>query len=171
VRAVRCEWRPAVSGSRAHARLGAGGNLPKARMLEASASPRVTLQRAHIVTKPAAGGPAARSGRRRYSILREGGYADRNPRLRAFACTTSECRISISAYNHRVLVAVAHPPGNLHMIPPGVDLPSDPRTAAAPRPTILRSVGSPIGYKGHECWAGARGWSEDGVTASSGRDR
>jgi phosphatidylinositol alpha-1,6-mannosyltransferase len=135
----------------AHARLGAARNLSlnATGLLEAiSFRPELTLS-AHIVTSPAAAVVRRALGAQTVQYFYAKEIADK-PRLAAFAARHANAAISISAYTTDLLVAAGAPTGHLHLIPPGVDLPSDPRPQPAARPTILTIARLADRYKGHD---------------------
>jgi phosphatidylinositol alpha-1,6-mannosyltransferase len=135
----------------AYGRLGAARNLPlnATGLLEAiSFRPELTLS-AHIVTSPAAAVVRRAVGAQTVQYFYAKEIADK-PRLAAFAARRADVAISISAYTTELLVAAGAPTGELHLIPPGVDLPSDPRPEPAARPTILTIARLADRYKGHD---------------------
>jgi phosphatidylinositol alpha-1,6-mannosyltransferase len=110
--------------------------------------PHVTLS-AHVVTSPAAAGIRRLLGGRTAQYF----YANEilgKPRLSAFAAARADLVIAISAHTASLLAATGASPANLMLIPPGVDLPSDPRALPAGRPTILTIAQLKHSYKGHD---------------------
>jgi phosphatidylinositol alpha-1,6-mannosyltransferase len=135
----------------AYARLGAARNLPlnATALLEAiSFRPELTLS-AHIVTSPAAAVVRRAVGAQTVQYFHAKEIADK-PRIAAFAARQANAAISVSTYTTELLMAAGAPTGHLHLIPPGVDLPSDPRPQPAARPTILTIARLADRYKGHD---------------------
>jgi phosphatidylinositol alpha-1,6-mannosyltransferase len=142
----------------AHGRLGAARNVPlnAVGVLEAIGfRPELTLS-AHIVTSPAAALVRRALGARTVQYFYAKEIADK-PRLAAFAAAQADAAISISAYTRELLAAAGARTGSLHMIPPGVDLPSDPTPQPAPRPTIVTIARLADRYKGHDVLVAALG--------------
>jgi phosphatidylinositol alpha-1,6-mannosyltransferase len=110
--------------------------------------PDVTLS-AHIVASPAAAAIRGVLGARtvQYFYAKE---ISHRPRLAAFAARRADASISISTYTSGLLAALGVPDGALTLIPPGVDLPADPRRQAAERPTLLTISRLKDRYKGHD---------------------
>lgn len=140
-----------VVRARAGRRLGSGRNM----MLNALAlreavrfRPQLTLS-AHIVASPAAAAIGSVAGARtvQYFYAKEIGY---KPRLAAFAARRADAVIAISTYTAGLLAAIGAPPASLRLIPPGVDLPADPRPQQAARPTVLTIARLQDRYKGHD---------------------
>jgi phosphatidyl-myo-inositol dimannoside synthase len=132
-------------------RMPGASNLPlnALALLEAARfRPQLTLS-AHIVTSPAAAAIhralAARTVQ--YFYAKEIGH---RPRLAAFAARRADVAISISSYTSGLLAALGVPPRGVTLIPPGVDLPADPRPQAADRPTLLTIARLDDRYKGHD---------------------
>jgi phosphatidylinositol alpha-1,6-mannosyltransferase len=135
----------------AHRRLGAARNLPlnAIGLLEAIGfRPELTLS-AHIVTSPAAAVVRRGVGARTVQYFYAKEIADK-PRLAAFAARHADAAISISAYTTGLLGAAGARTSSLHLIAPGVDLPSDPRPQPPERPTILTIARLADRYKGHD---------------------
>jgi phosphatidylinositol alpha-1,6-mannosyltransferase len=110
--------------------------------------PDVTLS-AHAITSPAAAAVRRLLGRRVAQYF----YANEilgKPRLSAFAATSADVVIAISAYTASLIAATGASPVNLKLIPPGVDLPSDPGALPVERPTVLTIARLKHPYKGHD---------------------
>jgi len=110
--------------------------------------PDVTLS-AHVVTSPAASWIRRLLGARTAQYF----YANEvlgKPRLSAFAAARADVVIAISAYTASLIAATGASPSNLWLIPPGVDLPGEPATLAAERPTVLTIAQLKHSYKGHD---------------------
>jgi phosphatidylinositol alpha-1,6-mannosyltransferase len=117
--------------------------------------PELTLS-AHIVSSPAAAAVRAALGARTVQYFYAKEVGDK-PRLAAFAARRADAAISISTYTSGLLEALGVPVGALTQIPPGVDLPADPRPQAAERPTVLTIARLEDRYKGHDVLLGALG--------------
>jgi phosphatidylinositol alpha-1,6-mannosyltransferase len=136
---------------KADRRLGAGrhGALNALALLEAHRfRPHATLS-AHIVTSPAAAGIRRALGARtvQYFYAKEIGA---RPKLAAFAARQAHHAIAISSYAARLIAATGAQPDRLTLIPPGVDLPRDPRSQPAERPTFVTIARLEDRYKGHD---------------------
>jgi phosphatidylinositol alpha-1,6-mannosyltransferase len=110
--------------------------------------PDITLS-AHIVTSPAAA--AIRDGLRARTV--QYFYAEEigaKPRLAAFAARHADEVIAISAYTASLITGTGEAPSNIRIIPPGVDIPSDPSSRPVDRPTILTIARLEDRYKGHD---------------------
>jgi phosphatidylinositol alpha-1,6-mannosyltransferase len=103
----------------------------------------------HIVTSPAAALIRRAVGARtvQYFHAREIGG---RPRLAAFAARQAHARIAISTYTAGLLVPLGVSRETVTVIPPGVDLPADPRPEVAGRPTVLTIARLADSYKGHD---------------------
>jgi phosphatidylinositol alpha-1,6-mannosyltransferase len=144
-------------GGLATRRVGAHTGGGRARMLALNAGalrralrfrPDVTLS-AHAITSPAAAAVGRLLGRRVAQYF----YANEilgKPRLSAFAATNADVVIAISAYTASLIAATGASPVNLKLIPPGVDLPSDPGALPVERPTVLTIAQLKHPYKGHD---------------------
>ncbi|HME05338.1 MAG TPA: glycosyltransferase family 4 protein, partial [Solirubrobacteraceae bacterium] len=110
--------------------------------------PHVTLS-AHIVTSPAAAAIrrvlGARTAQYFYAIEILG-----KPRLSAFAGARADVAIALSAYTASLIPATGGSTTPVKVIPPGVDLPSDPGALPAERPTVLTIAQLNYAYKGHD---------------------
>jgi phosphatidyl-myo-inositol dimannoside synthase len=143
---------------RADRRLGAGRNvvLNAAALVEALGfRPDVTLS-LHIVASPAAAviGAALRARTVQYFYANE---IAGKPRLASFAARRADVVVSISSYTTGLLASVGVSPARVELIPPGVDLPSDPTPRAAERPTVLTIARLRDRYKGHDVLVEALG--------------
>jgi phosphatidylinositol alpha-1,6-mannosyltransferase len=136
---------------RADRRLGAGRNvaLDAIAIGEAlSYRPHLTLS-AHIVASPAAAviGRVLHSRTVQYFHAKEIGG---RPRLAAFAARRAHASIAVSSYTAGLLAARGVATENIHLIPPGVDLPLDPSPRVAERPTFVTISRLADRYKGHD---------------------
>jgi phosphatidylinositol alpha-1,6-mannosyltransferase len=113
--------------------------------------PQVTLS-AHIVTSPAAALIRGMLGARTVQYFHAKEIGGR-PRLAAFAARRADATISVSRYTSGLLAAAGVPTAGLALIPPGVDLPADPRPRPARRPTLLTVARLADRYKGHDVLA------------------
>jgi phosphatidyl-myo-inositol dimannoside synthase len=110
--------------------------------------PDVTLS-AHVVTSPAATCIGRALGGRTAQYF----YANEvlgKPRLAAFAAARADVSIAISAYTASLIAATGASATNVRVIPPGVDLPSDPGALPAGRPTVVTIAQIKHEYKGHD---------------------
>jgi phosphatidylinositol alpha-1,6-mannosyltransferase len=104
----------------------------------------------HIVTSPAAAAIRKATGARtvQYFHAEEIGA---KPRLAAFAASSADASIAVSAYTAGLLAATGATPRSLTVIPNGTDLPSDATPLLeAERPTIVTIARIEERYKGHE---------------------
>ena len=110
--------------------------------------PDVTLA-THIVTSPAAAaiGYARRGRTVQYFHAKE---ISAKPRLAAFAARRAHAVIAVSAYTQGLIAATGASLSGLRLIPPGVDLPPDPRPQPAEQPTLLTISRLEDRYKGHD---------------------
>ena len=110
--------------------------------------PDVTLS-AHIVTSPAAAAVRRALGARTVQYF----YAKEipgKPKLAAFAARRADRTITISSYTSAVMATLGILPTGMRRIPPGVDLPADPRSERAERPTFVTVARLEDRYKGHD---------------------
>lgn len=110
--------------------------------------PDVTLS-AHIVTSPAAAAIRSALGGRTVQYF----YANEiggKPRLAAFAARRADVVIAISSYTAALIRATGVSSADIRLIPPGVELPSDPTPNPAERPTLLTIARLKDSYKGHD---------------------
>jgi phosphatidyl-myo-inositol dimannoside synthase len=165
---------------RAGRRLGAGRNavLGAAALREALRfRPQLTLS-THIVASPAAAAIRRALGARTVQYFHAKEIGNR-PRLAAFAARQAHASIAVSSYTAGLIAGLgpARPPSlGIHLIPPGVDLPSapvgvvwpsvpggpgaavspgvdlppDPSSRAAGRPTVVTISRLEDRYKGHD---------------------
>ncbi len=110
--------------------------------------PDVTLS-IHIVASPAAvairralGAPMVQ-----YFHAEEIGA---RPRLAAFAAGQADEVIAVSSYTAGLIAATGAEPASIRLIPPGVDIPSDPTPLQIDRPTFLTVARLEERYKGHD---------------------
>jgi phosphatidyl-myo-inositol dimannoside synthase len=72
------------------------------------------------------------------------------PKLSAFAAEHADVVIAVSAYCAELIAATGAAPRSMRLIPPGVDIPSDPTPERAERPTIITIARLEDRYKGHD---------------------
>jgi len=110
--------------------------------------PDVTLSM-HLVASPAAAAIRRAMGARtvQYFHAKEIGG---KPRLAAFAVRRADAVIAVSSYTAGLIAATGASPAAMHLIPPGVDLPPDPRPLPAERPTFVTIARLVDRYKGHD---------------------
>lgn len=104
----------------------------------------------HIVTSPATAVLARLSGvpTAQYFHANEIGH---RPRLAAFAARTAAVSIVVSSYTLALLGGVEPRPGDVRLIPPGIELPGRAGEAvAADPPTFLTVSRLAAAYKGHD---------------------
>jgi phosphatidyl-myo-inositol dimannoside synthase len=144
----------AVRRVRSGRRLGAGRNvvLNAFALVEALRfRPHVTLS-VHIVASPAAAAVSHALGARTVQYFHAKEIAAK-PRLAAFAAAEAHTVIAVSPYTARLVEGVGPArlaPARLRLIPPGVDLPSDPGPLTADRPTFVTVARLEDRYKGHD---------------------
>lgn len=110
--------------------------------------PDVTLS-AHVVCSPA----AAAIGRLLGSGTVQYFYANEvlgKPRLAKWAASNADAAVAISAYTASLIADTGASTANVRVIPPGVELPSDPGPLPAERPTVLTIAQLKHRYKGHD---------------------
>jgi phosphatidylinositol alpha-1,6-mannosyltransferase len=130
-------------------RAGRLGPLNAGALLEAARfRPTLTLS-AHIVTSPAAAGIRRLFGARTVQYFYAKEIADK-PRLAAFAARQAHGAIAISNYTSELLASAGALGRNTHVIPPGVDIPGDPRPLVAEHPTFVTIARLGDRYKGHD---------------------
>ncbi len=113
--------------------------------------PHVTLS-VHIVASPAAAAVSYALGARTVQYFHAKEIAAK-PKLAAFAAAKAHTVIAVSAYTSRLVTGLrpGRPsPARLNLIPPGVDLPSDPSPQATDRPTFVTIARLEDRYKGHD---------------------
>jgi phosphatidylinositol alpha-1,6-mannosyltransferase len=104
---------------------------------------------AHIVTSPAAAAIRRGQGSRmvQYFHAEEIGA---KPRLAVFAARQADASIAVSAYTASLIADAGAPPGRVHVIANGTDIPSDASAQPVDRPTILTIARIEERYKGHD---------------------
>jgi len=110
--------------------------------------PDVTLSM-HLVASPAAVAIRGALGARtvQYFHAKEIGG---KPKLAAFAARWADVVIAVSSYTAGLVAATGASSAATRLIPPGVDLPSDPRPLPAERPTFVTVARLADRYKGHD---------------------
>lgn len=111
-------------------------------------SPDVVIS-GHIVVSPAA---LAISSVARVPYIQYvyGTECLRRPHTAAFACRHAAAVIAISTYTRDLVASHVRHPTRLHVIPPGVDIPTEPPSAVAESSTILNVSRLVERYKGHD---------------------
>ena len=110
--------------------------------------PDVTLSM-HIVVSPAAAAIRRALGTSTVQYF----YAEEigaRPKLAVFAAGRADEVIAISAYTAGLITATGVVPASMRLIPPGVDIPSDPTPEIIDRPTLLTVARLEERYKGHD---------------------
>lgn len=80
------------------------------------------------------------------------------PRLARFAARHADASIAVSSYTRDLVRAAGGPADRIHLIHPGVDLPSPrPRRERAERPTVVTIARLEDRYKGHDVMVRAMG--------------
>jgi phosphatidylinositol alpha-1,6-mannosyltransferase len=110
--------------------------------------PEVTLS-AHIVASPAAAAIRRALGTPTVQYF-YGEEIGAKPKLAAFAVGRADEVIAISAYTAGLITATGVVPASMRLIPPGVDIPSDPTPETIDRPTMLTVARLEERYKGHD---------------------
>ncbi len=110
--------------------------------------PDVTLS-VHLVASPAA------AAIRRVLSARTVQYFHANeiggkPRLAAFAAREADVVIAVSSYTAGLIAATGASRVTMRLIPPGVDLPPDPRPLPTEHPTFVTVARLTSHYKGHD---------------------
>jgi phosphatidyl-myo-inositol dimannoside synthase len=110
--------------------------------------PDVTLSM-HIVASPAAATIRRWLGKPtvQYFHAEEIGT---KPKLAAFAVARADEVVAVSMYTADLISATGAVPASLRLIPPGVDIPSDPTPQPADRPTFVTIARLEERYKGHD---------------------
>lgn len=110
--------------------------------------PDLTLS-AHIVASPAAAAIRRLRGARTVQLFHAEEIAAR-PRLARFAAQQADRAIAVSSYTASLVGATGADVAGIELIPPGVDLPEDPKPLAAARRTCLTIARLTERYKGHD---------------------
>jgi phosphatidyl-myo-inositol dimannoside synthase len=110
--------------------------------------PHITLA-GHIVVSPSAAAVRRAVGARtvQYFHAKEIGA---KPKLAAFAVQQAHVVIAVSAYTAGLVAATGATLAGMRLIPPGVELPSDPAPQPAAHPTVLTISRLEDRYKGHD---------------------
>ncbi|HWY17535.1 MAG TPA: glycosyltransferase family 4 protein [Solirubrobacteraceae bacterium] len=136
---------------RSFRRLGAGRNVPLNAVALLAAlrfRPHVTLS-AHIVTSPAAAAIRRELGGRTVQYFHANEIGGK-PKLSAFAARRADVAIAVSAYTADLVKGTGVSPADMRLIPPGVDLPSDPTAQMSERPMFVTVARLEDRYKGHD---------------------
>lgn len=104
---------------------------------------------AHIVASPAAAAIRRALGARTVQYFHANEIGDK-PKLAAFAARRADVVVAVSSYTAGLIEAVGASPAELRLIPPGVELPSDPTPERQTRPTLLTIARLRDPYKGHD---------------------
>jgi phosphatidylinositol alpha-1,6-mannosyltransferase len=115
--------------------------------------PRATLSM-HVVASPAAAVIHAALGAATVQYF-HANEIPAKPRLSAFAASRADAVVAVSSYTASLIAATGGSPACLRLIPPGVELPSAPRVAHSPTPTVLTIARLQERYKGHDVLIGA----------------
>jgi phosphatidyl-myo-inositol dimannoside synthase len=110
--------------------------------------PDVTLSM-HSVASPAASAIRRALGARTVQYFHAEEVATR-PKLAIFAAQQADVVIAVSDYTAGLIAATGAAPGDMRLIPPGVDIPSDPSPLPVDRPTLLTVARMEERYKGHD---------------------
>ncbi len=136
--------------------------------------PDVTLSM-HVVASPAAALIRRALGARSAQYFHANEIGGKR-RLAAFAARSADVSVAVSAYTAELIAATGAKPKRLCVIPPGVDLPSDPTRDRAESPTVVTIARLKDGYKGHDvlirgAGAGARAGAGRGAGGRSATGR
>jgi len=104
---------------------------------------------AHIVASPAAAAIRRALGARTVQYFHANEIGGK-PRLAAFAAGRADVVVAVSSYTAGLIAATGASPAELRLIPPGVELPSDPTPERPERPTLLTIARLRDAYKGHD---------------------
>lgn len=103
----------------------------------------------HIVTSP-----AARTLRRVLSVpVVQYLHADEirgRPRLASRAVRAANAVVAVSGHTQRLALELGAEPTRVHVVPNGVDIPQDPRSARGPEQVVLTVARLTQTYKGHD---------------------
>jgi phosphatidylinositol alpha-1,6-mannosyltransferase len=110
--------------------------------------PDVTLS-VHLVASPAAAAIRRVLGTRTVQYFHANEIGGK-PRLAAFATREADVVIAVSSYTAGLIAATRAAQIAMRLIPPGVDLPSNPRPLPAERPTVVTVARLTHHYKGHD---------------------
>ena len=111
-------------------------------------TPDVVLA-AHIVASPAALALSRLRGVPYVQYLHAREVPNR-PRLARRAVAGAAAVVAVSRYTRDLALDVGADPGQVRIVPPGVDLPADPRRAPDARPTIVSVARMDDAYKGQD---------------------
>jgi phosphatidyl-myo-inositol dimannoside synthase len=103
----------------------------------------------HSVASPAASAIRRALGARTVQYFHAEEVATR-PKLAAFAVEQADVVIAVSAYTAKLIAATGASPGDLRLIPPGVDIPGEHEPLPVDRPTLLTVARMEERYKGHD---------------------
>ncbi|HTR88683.1 MAG TPA: glycosyltransferase family 4 protein [Solirubrobacteraceae bacterium] len=138
-------------------RTGRGLGNERARMLALNAAAVATAARfrpdlilsAHVIASPAAALIRRLLGVATLQYFHANEILGR-PWLAGFAAGQADTSVAVSAYTASLVRATGVRPARLLRIPPGVDLPSEPLSLPAERPTVLTIAQLKHTYKGHD---------------------
>lgn len=110
--------------------------------------PDVTLS-LHLVASPAAAAIRRVLGARTVQYFHANEIGGK-PKLAAFAAREADVAIAVSSYTAGLIAATGASQVAMRLIPPGVDLPADPRPLPAEHPTFVTVARLTSHYKGHD---------------------
>ena len=110
--------------------------------------PHVVLS-GHVVMSPAAWA-ISRALKTPYVQYVHGSEVLRRPGMTRFACLHASAVVAVSDYTRRLVSTFVQDDSRVHLIPPGVDLPSRPRSSPSSVPTVLNVARLAERYKGHD---------------------
>jgi phosphatidylinositol alpha-1,6-mannosyltransferase len=110
--------------------------------------PHVVLS-GHVVVSPAARA-ISRAVHAPYVQYVHGSEVLRRPGMTRFACLNASAVVAVSEYTRGLVSGFVKDPGRLHLIPPGVDIPSDRRRSRSSTPIVLNVARMAERYKGHD---------------------
>jgi phosphatidylinositol alpha-1,6-mannosyltransferase len=110
--------------------------------------PDVTLS-VHLVASPAAAAIRRVMGARTVQYFHAKEISGK-PKVAAFAARKADVVIAVSSYTAGLITATGVSPASMRLIPPGVDMPSDPRPLPAEHPTFVTVARLEDRYKGHD---------------------
>jgi phosphatidylinositol alpha-1,6-mannosyltransferase len=110
--------------------------------------PHVVLS-GHVVVSPAAWA-ISRAVRAPYVQYVHGSEVLRRPGMTRFACLHASAVVAVSDYTRSLISTFVEDLARVHVIPPGVDIPSRGRSTRSETPTVLNVARLAERYKGHD---------------------
>jgi phosphatidylinositol alpha-1,6-mannosyltransferase len=110
--------------------------------------PHVVLS-GHVVVSPAAWA-ISKAIRAPYVQYVHGSEVLRRPGMTRFACLHASAVVAVSDYTRSLIPTFVDDLARVHVIPPGVDIPSRRRSARSETPTVLNVARLAERYKGHD---------------------